>query len=190
MKYLFRIPFKADLLHRFLCINRIIIYQFSIQIISNTSQFFSLNNRCSDFGGNFRPAGYGLSFSQKDFLFPVLCRHTALSPQINFCSYLPVICSPICHQDSFCLRLLPVSFIIKIIISKAQQFFCITPFIVFMVRPSAPQKTDDKCPAFLFPGTYIAITRLRSITCFSGKNALHPVQTVHLYYVQKKFSFR
>ena len=190
MKYLFRIPFKADLLHGFLCINRIIIYQFSIQIISNTSQFFSLNNGCSDFGGNFRPAGYGLSFSQKDFLFPVLCRHTALSPQINFCSYLPVICSPICHQDSFCLRLLPVSFIIKIIISKAQQFFCITPFIVFVVRPSAPQKTDDKCPAFLFPGTYIAISPPEKYNLFFRQERPPSCPEVHLYYVQKKFSFR
>lgn len=62
VKYLFCIPFKADLLYRSFRINRIGSDQFSIQIISDTSQFLPFQNRGAYLLWNFRLAGYCLPF--------------------------------------------------------------------------------------------------------------------------------
>ena len=74
MKYFFSVPFKTDFFHWFLRIDRIKIYQFSIQVIGNAAKLLPLKNRCTDFLWNFYFTGYSFPFFQKDFFFPVILK--------------------------------------------------------------------------------------------------------------------
>ena len=115
VKYLFCIPFKADLLYRSFRINRIGSDQFSIQIISDTSQFLPFQNRGAYLLWNFRLAGYCLPFFEKYFFFTVLGCYAAFTPQIDFLTYILHIFHPVCYQNLTRMWLLPVGFIVIII---------------------------------------------------------------------------
>ena len=155
MKYFFSVPFKTDFFHWFLRIDRIKIYQFSIQVIGNAAKLLPLKNRCTDFLWNFYFTGYSFPFFQKDFFFPVICGYTAFTSQIDFRSYILTIFHTVCYQDFSGLWFFPVGFVLIVVISEVQQFLCVTPFIGFVVGPPTAKETDDKCFALFFPCTYI-----------------------------------
>ena len=115
VKYLFRIPFKADLLYGSFRINRIGIDQFSIQIISDTSQFLPFQNRGAYLLWNFRLTGYCLPFFEKYFFLTVLGCYAAFPPQIDFLTYILHIFHPVRYQNLTRMWLLPVGFIVIII---------------------------------------------------------------------------
>ena len=83
MKYFFSVPFKTDFFHWFLRIDRIKIYQFSIQVIGNAAKLLPLKNRCTDFLWNFYFTDYSFPFFQKDFFFPVICGYTAFTVDLT-----------------------------------------------------------------------------------------------------------
>ena len=137
MENLFRIPFKADLFHRFLRIDRTGRQHLSIKIIGDSPQFIAFSHRCLYCIRNFHPALHTFTgFQQNLFLF-IFRGNSTFSSQIDSGSYILPFFHALFYQNLIRLGFLPVCYIIIIVIPVLQKFLRITPFIGFVIGPAA-----------------------------------------------------